>query len=332
LVLLLTNLVSRLPLSDIGAIVSLLVEHNTKVANYLGALAKGAADAPLPRPTVLKTLDQTKREITAAIKPVVDELLRLEAPFEQDALQNLPGNPESFFLPNMVRACRCFVKGQVPRERIFREFGSDALVFFNDMTTDLKLNPRPKPEEIVLSFKSEFETLLEQNATLTAEKKAALLDLSKRVQQSKGATDKARTMRNAFYRLSFLADLLYYYEHQNTEPADVTFAQRLPAIIEQLVLTNSPDGLEEAQIAQAEGLLGYVINPDHRQSVINNIGKGGQLGKTLSYVLRLRADKIPEADHVVAEFIRLLIPDKPPSAQTLHSVVRLVTPNAVCHS
>jgi hypothetical protein len=326
LVLLLTNLVSRLPLSDIGAIVSLLVEHNSNVASYLAALSKGAAEAPLPQPNVLKTLDQTKRDITAAIKPVVDELLRLEAPFEQDALQNLPANPESFFLPNMIRASRCFVKGQVPRERILRQFGSEALVLFNDMTTDPKLNPRPKPDEIMLSFKSDFEALLEQTSSLSAEKKAGLLDVYKRVQQSKGTTDKARTMRNAFYRLSFLAELLHYYDHQNTEPADVTFAQRLPAVIEQLVLTNSSDTLDEAQIAQAEGLLGYVINPDHRQSIINNIGKGGRLGKTLSYVLRLRADKILEADHMVAEFLRLLIADKSPSAQTLHSVVRLVTP------
>ncbi len=37
------------------------------------------------------------------------------------------------------------------------EFGPAALPLFNDLTTDLKLNPNPKPDEIVLCFRSDFE-------------------------------------------------------------------------------------------------------------------------------------------------------------------------------
>src|ERR1043165_7293410 len=40
LVLLLTTLVSKLPLNDIGTIVSRLVEHNTNVGQYLAPLVK----------------------------------------------------------------------------------------------------------------------------------------------------------------------------------------------------------------------------------------------------------------------------------------------------
>jgi hypothetical protein len=59
----------------------------------------------------------------------------------------------------MLRANRCFIKSLVPRERILREFGEPALAFFNDMTTDPKLNPRPKADEIALGFRSDFESI-----------------------------------------------------------------------------------------------------------------------------------------------------------------------------
>jgi hypothetical protein len=80
LILLLTALVSKLPLNDVGVIISKLVEHNTNVSQVLAALAKGTADVALPQPTVLKTLDHTKRELVAALKPLVQELIQLEAP------------------------------------------------------------------------------------------------------------------------------------------------------------------------------------------------------------------------------------------------------------
>src|SRR5512141_53898 len=69
LVLLLTGLVSKLPINDVGVVVSKLIEHNNNVSQYLAALINGAADAPLPQPAVLQTLEQTRRELTAAIKP-----------------------------------------------------------------------------------------------------------------------------------------------------------------------------------------------------------------------------------------------------------------------
>src|SRR5215475_8206792 len=53
LVLLLTGLVSRLQISDVGAVVSRLVEHNTNVSQYLAALVKGTAETHLPAPTIL---------------------------------------------------------------------------------------------------------------------------------------------------------------------------------------------------------------------------------------------------------------------------------------
>jgi hypothetical protein len=121
--------------------------------------------------------------------------------------------------------------------------------------------------------------------------------------------------------------LLHYYEHQNTEAPDVIFAQRLPAVVEQLVVVGAPDQLEEKLILQAEALLAHVISPDHRQMIINNLGKGGSPGKTLRFVLQLRAEKVPDLDHVIAEFVRQLIPappGKPPRPASLATVLRLV--------
>src|SRR5262249_54527421 len=154
----------------------------------------------------------------------------------------------------------CFAKGQVPRERIVREFGEDALVFFNDMTTDPKLNPRPKLEEIVLGFKPEFEELFNQNPGILPGKRDQLLALHQKVQRSKGNTPQARGQKTAFQKLSFIVDLLHYYENQSTEAVDVIFAQRLPALIEQLALTGPQDPLDEKLLAQAEVLLGYLIS------------------------------------------------------------------------
>jgi hypothetical protein len=329
LVLLLTGLVSKLPLNDVGVIVTKLVEHNTNVNQALAALVKGTADAHLPQPVVLQTLDQAKRDLLAALKPVVEELTRLDTPLEEPVLRSLAEQPGLFFSPRVVRANRCFVKGQVPRERIVRDFGEEALVFFNDMTTDPKLNPRPKTEEIVLGFRNDFEALFQQNPTLLGEKRQELIALYQRVLKSKAPTDQGRLQKTAFARLSFVIELLHYYENQAIEAPDLVFAQRLPALIEQLVITGPQDNLDEKLILQAEALLALVINPDHRLMIINNVGKAGGAAKTLKYVLRLRNDQALDADHVVGELIRHLVPPPPqaqPGPEALAAVLRLVKP------
>ena len=53
-------------------------------------------------------------------------------------------------------------------KRVIQEFGEEALVFFKDITTDPKLNPHPKPEEIMLAFQNDFEKLLGQNPDAVA--------------------------------------------------------------------------------------------------------------------------------------------------------------------
>ena len=217
LVLILTALVSKLPLNEVGVIVSKLVEHNTNVSQVLAALSKGTAEADLPQPEVLKTLEHTKRDLLAALKQTLEELIKLDPPLEREMLESLDARPELFFTPRMVRANRCFVKGQVPRERVIREFGEEALIFFKDMTTEPKLNPRPKPEEIVLAFRSDFEALFQQNAAVIPQKRERLQALYHQVQQSKSPKDPGRSQKSAFQRLSFVVELLHYYEHQNTE-------------------------------------------------------------------------------------------------------------------
>src|SRR3954454_4363515 len=134
LVLLLTGLVSKLPISDVGVIVSKLVEHNASVIETCGVLAHGKADAPLPQPMVLKALEDTKRELAAGIKTTVDELIASGAPLDTEMLKGFASKPESFFTPQAVRATRGLIKGQVPRERVVKEFGDAALALFNDMT------------------------------------------------------------------------------------------------------------------------------------------------------------------------------------------------------
>ena len=243
LVLLLTSLVSKLPINDVGTIVAKLMEHNTHVSEVCAVLAKGKADAPLPQPQVLKALDQTKRDLVAALKPTVEELIRLDTPLETEMLKSLLKDTDEFFSQKVVRANRCFIKGQVMRERVLREFGEPALGFFNDMTTDPKLNPRPKPEEIALAFRSDFEQWFQQHAAALPDKGQGIRALFQRVQRSKAANDEARSQRNTFLTMSFIIELLHYYENQSVEAPDVVFAQRLPALIEQLVVAGSQDNL-----------------------------------------------------------------------------------------
>jgi CRISPR/Cas system CSM-associated protein Csm2 small subunit len=235
--------------------------------------------------------------------------------------------PDSFFSPETVRANRCFVKGHVPRDRIVREFGEPALACFNDLTTDPKLNPRPKPEEIVLGFKNDFETLLKQDTTLAPDKRKELLALYQKIQRSRASTAEAHAQKNIFLKLSFILELLHYYNHQNTESSEGLFAQRLPAVIEQLVATDNRDNLDEKLIDSAESLLAFVAGHDQRQMIVNNIGKGGGLSRTLKYVLTLRMEKVPELEGVIATFVKHLIPNqKAPPAQPLAAVLRLIKP------
>jgi hypothetical protein len=332
LILLLTGLVSKLPLNDVGVIVSRLVEHRANTGQFLAGLIKGATDAPLPQPEILKSLDQTKRDLQAAVKTGVEELVRLDTPIEKELLESLVTDPEKFYAPRSVRANRCFIKGQLPKERVLREFGEEALPFFNDLTTDPKLNPRPKPEEIVLGFRPEFDALFQQQNGLPPDKRSNLQSLYQKVQRSRAASDEARAMRNAFQRMSFALDLLHYYDHQNTEAPDVVFAQRMPALVEQLALGGPQEILDQKLIAQAEVLLSFIINADHRLMVINNIGKGGGLARTLKFILRLRADHNPGArtDEVILDLVKHLVPIPPqkPSQAAITAVLQLMPPGA----
>ena len=329
LILLLTGLVTKLPINDVGLVVSRLVEHNRHLSEVCAALAKGKADSDLPTPMVLKALEDTKRDLAAALKPVIEEMIQLDTPLESEMLRSLIADPELIYSPAVIRANRCFVKGQVPRERAVKEFGEDALVFFNDMTTDAKLNPRPKPEEIVLAFKPDFEALFQQYPNVAGSKRNELMAFYQRVQRSKALTEEARAQRSAFQRLSFILEMMHYYEHQSTEAPDVVFAQRLPALVEQLVISGPNDALEEKPIVQVEALLAFIINPDHRLMVVNNMGKPGGSARTLRYILRLRAEQVPDKDEVETDFIKHLVPSapqKPPLPQSLTPILRLLPP------
>ena len=327
LVNLIAGLVSKLPINDVGVVVSRLVEHNTHVNEVCAALVNGKIEGNVLQPAILKVLEQSKRDLAEAIKPAVDELIRLDTPLEAKMLQSLVAQPDSFFAQETIRANRCFVKGQVPRERIVREFGESALAGFNDLTTDSKLNPRPKPEEIVLAFKSDFEAVLQQEPALPAEKRKELAALHQKIQRSKASTAEGQAQKNTFLKLSFILELLHYYNHQNTEAPEGIFAQRLPAVIEQLVVTNDQDKLDEQLIKQAESLLGFVAGADQRLMIVNNVGKSGGAGRTLKFVLTLRMEKVPELEGVIATLVKHLIPNqKSPPVKTVVAVLRLIKP------
>jgi hypothetical protein len=325
LVLILSGLVSKLPINDVGVIVSKLVEHNAHVSETCTALAKGKADAPLPQPMILKALEQTRRELASSVKATIDELIASNSPLDVEMLKAFNPQPETFFSPPVVRATRGFIKGQIPRERIVKDFGEAALPLFNDMTTG-KLNPNPKPEEIALAFKNEFESLLPQTS-LPADKQVKLKELYQQVQSSKAPTPAARAQRSLFLKLSFLLELIHYYDNQATEAPDVIFAQRMPALVEQFVVTSPQDNLDEKLVEQAEALLAFVVNPDYRHAIVNNIGKSGGAAATLRHVLRLRAEKVSDPDYFVTDFVKHLLPSKiAPKPEAVIPAVRLVKP------
>jgi hypothetical protein len=328
LVTLITTLISKLPVNDLGVIITRLVEHSNQVAEVCTALAGGKLEDNQLQPASLKLLDKTKRDLIAAIKPAVEQLIQADPPLETPMLQNLIVQPESFFSPAVVRASRCFVKGQIPRERIVREFGEEALIFFKDLTTDVKYNPRPKPEEIVLGFTNDFEVLLAQNPNAIAARRNELLALHQKIRASKAPTEQARAQKSAFLKLSFVLELLHYYENQNTESPDVVFAQRMPPLIEQLVITGERDTLDPKLVELAESLLAFIITNDYRHSVINNIGKGGGLPRTLRFTLTFRSEKLTESDPLTIECVKHLIPaNSTPQLATLVTVLRLFNPH-----
>ena len=324
LVNLLTTLVSKLPLNDVGVIIARLVEHNAHVTEISASLVKGKFEDNALQPALLKSLDKTKRDLTEAFKPEVERLIKLDAPFEAGVLESLLEKPDNFFSPAIARANRAFVKGQIPRERALKEFGADALIFFKDVTTDVKFNPRPKPEEIMLVFKPEFAELLRQNPAVCTERRKELEALHEKIRQSRENCEKSRAQKNAFLRLSFFLELLHYYENQSTESPDVVFAQRLPPLIEQLVITGERDTLDEKLVEAVEALLVLIISTDHRKAVINNIGKAGGLPRTLRYTLAFRLEKFSDVDPLTVECVKHLIPQgSSPAPATLAAVLRL---------
>lgn len=320
LINLLSGLVTKLAINDVGVVVAKLVEHNAHVAEVSAALAKGKMEAAMIQPAVLRVLDDTKRKLVAALEPTVEELIKLETPFQTALLRSFVNNPESFFEPSAVRAARGFVKGQLPRERVVREFGEEALVLFQDVTTDPKNNPRPKAEDIMLVFPPDFAGVLKQHAGVVPDKHKELQTLQERVARSRDGSEAARAQKTAFMRLCFILELLHYYENQNTEAPDVVFAQRLPPIIEQIAVPQGQDVPDEKMLKHAESLLEFVINPDHRYSVISNTGKAGGLAKTIRYLMRFRSEKDPSQsprilNELMPEFVRHLV-TPPPKTET----------------
>jgi hypothetical protein len=324
---LLTALVSKLPVSDTGFILTKLMEHNIQVTEVCAHLAKGNVEDTYLQPAFIKALEQTKHDLAAAVKPMVDELQKLDAPFEAGMLGTVVANPDNFFSPAVVRASRAFVKGQLPRERVVREFGEEALIFFKDLTTDPKMNSRPKPEEIVLCFKPDFEDLFKQNPNVAAAKRNELQALFQKVKASRTNTDQTRAQKNAFLRLSFILELLHYYKYQNTESADAVFAQRMPPLIEQLAAPAERETLDENLLKQAETLLAFIVSNDHRNAVINNIGKVGGLTRTLRFTLAFRMEKLSDMDMMAVECVKHLIPPKKvPKPADIAQVLRLFKP------
>ena len=329
LVNLITTLVSKLPLNDVGVIVARLVEHNAHVGDVSAALVNGKNEDNFLQPAILKALEKTKRELHAAVKPLVEELIRLNAPLDTAMLQSFIEKPDNFYTPQAVRASRGFVKGQIPRERILKEFGDEALIFFKDLTTDQKFNPRPKADEIMLGVAAEFEALLQQNPNAVAARRNDLIALQQKIRASRGAGEPARAQKNAFLKLSFIIELLHYYENQNTESPDVTFAQRLPPLIEQLVVTNEVDPPDENLIKQAEALLANILSPDYRSAVINNFGKSGGAARTLRLILTFRATTFTEHDPITTEFVKHLVTlEKIPRVETFTVILKLLSPEA----
>jgi hypothetical protein len=78
----------------------------------------------------------------------------------------------------------------------------------------------------------------------------------------------------------------------------------------------------------AEDLLGFVISPDHRHMIVNNLGKSGGQSKTLKYVLKLRAEKVLEPEVVGPDFVKHLLPSpqKPPAPAAVAENLRLLPP------
>ncbi len=326
----LVDLVSKLPVNNVGLLVSRLVDHNAEVGDACTAMLKGQAEVAAVQPLVLKNLEEKKNALRDAVKPAVEELIRLNPPLEKAMLESLVDQPQTFFAPNVVRASRCFVKGQMPRERIVREFGEPALALFNDLTTDKRFNPRPKPDEIVLGFKEDFEAQLQEATSLKAEDTERLRALFREVQRSRAATAEAREQRQAFARLSFILELLRYYENQDVEAPGAVFAQRLPAAVEQLAVADTSGDLDEPTLKRVEELLAFILRPEHRHMVVNNLGKSGGDARTLKHVLALRADNVVDLEHALAEFVRHLIPTPPqpaPQPASLVPLLKLIPPD-----
>ena len=103
LITLLTTLVSKLPINDIGVIVSRLMEHNLHVIEVSASLTKGKLEDQILQPAILKRLDKTKRDLIATLKPTVDDLIKLNAPLEPEMLESLVVQPENFYLPAVAR-------------------------------------------------------------------------------------------------------------------------------------------------------------------------------------------------------------------------------------
>ncbi len=320
LVTLITTLATKMPINDVGMIITRLMEHGASVNDVCSAIIQGKNEENFLQPAILRALDKAKSELHAAIRPLVEELIRLEAPLDPVQLRALIDQPEGFFTPAGRRTNRGYVKGQVPQEQIIRDFGEEALGFFKNMTTDAVNNPRPKPEEIMLAFRSDFEDLLRTSPVAEA-KREALLVLYRRIRQSR----EHRAQKEAFLKLSFVLELLHYYANQNTELPEHVFAQRLPPLVEQLVVTGENDPLDEKHLQQAEALLGHIVNTDYRQSVINNFGKSGGAARTARFVLTFRAAVLGDNDPVTLDIVRHLIASqKQPAPGPIAAVLRFL--------
>ena len=302
LVNLITTLVTKLPINDVGVIVSRLVEHSNTVNEVSAALIHGKNDENILQPAILKLLDKVRRDLLAAIRPLVEELIRLETPLDPAMLLGLVEKPDSFFAPANVRACRAFVKGQLPREQIVRDFTEEALGFFKDLTTDPKQNPRPRQEEIMLAFRPDFEELLRQDSHLPAPKRAELTPCTEDRRARKPRVAPAKTGVSQTFVCAGAAALLRPPEH-GIAGCHVSPSACPPDRTDRVAGEN--DKLDE-NICRPETAR-PVVNADYRKAVVNNFGKTGGIARTLRYTLTFRGENFPTRP-AHGRYIKHLIP------------------------
>jgi len=213
----------------------------------------------MPQPTVLKNRTNQTRFSLPPSSLAVEELIRLETPLEKRDLQSLVEQPDAFFFRRESSAPTMLRQRANPPRRVGAGIWRQALVFFNDMSTDAKAEPNPsRGDRLIFKMISRrCSNKIPRSCPITR----ATDGVVSACQQSKAQPSMPARKSSRSPDSPSSSNCSISYQNQSTEAPTCCLRNGCPRWSSNWFLGSGQDTLDEKLIGEAERAAGFCREP-----------------------------------------------------------------------